>query len=124
MNSSVKTNQKRKEETANMRSMGVSIEWNIEDQKNMTTTNKKTNSFIISSRSNIFLDTLIMPSLSGSDVSIDQTEKIDKMVKTSPMSSSREKVARRSKIQNNEDKFSMAKSLLKLKKQDSAITKY
>lgn len=71
------------------RSMGVSIEWNIEDQKNMTTTNKKTNSFIISSRSNIFIDTLIKPNLNRNDISIDQLENINKMIKTSPMRSPR-----------------------------------
>ena len=93
----------------------------------MTTTNKKTNSYIISSNSNIFLDTLIQPSINGSDISLaqnDQIEKLDKMIKTSPMSSSRERVARRSKTKVYEDKFTMAKSLLKLKKQESAITKF
>lgn len=90
----------------------------------MTTTNKKTNSFIISSSSNIFLDTLIKPSMNGSDISLNQVENINKMIKTSPMSSSRERVARRSRTKVNEDKFTMAKSLLKLKKQESAITKF
>ena len=71
------------------RSMGVSIEWNIEDQKNMRTTNKKTKSFIISSRSNIFIDTLIKPNLNRNDISIDQLENINKMIKTSPMRSPR-----------------------------------
>lgn len=87
--------------------------------------NKKTESFIISSRSNIFLDTLIKPNLSESDISSDQMEKIEKMIKTSPLSSSREKIMKNKMNHKvSEDKFIMAKSLLKLKKQDSIITKY
>lgn len=97
---------------------------NIQDQKNMTSTNKKTNSFIISSSSNIFLDTIFKPSMNGSDISLDQPENIDKMIKTSPMSPSRQRGDRRSKTKVYEDKLTMAKSLLKLKKQESAITKF
>lgn len=74
MHSSAKSNHKKKGQACGLRrSMGVSIEWNIENgvKASKTMTNKKTESFMISSRSNIFLDTL-SPDANDSDISSDR----------------------------------------------------